>query len=62
MTRNIFPDEILDMLQPEQVVPLTLFLSHEDCSESGSVFETAGGWIGKVQVQSSIGRVFSFHF
>ena len=57
MTRDIFPEPILEMMSPLKVVPLTLYLAHEECDETGSVFETAGGWIGKVQVQSATGAV-----
>jgi len=57
MTRDIFPEPILEMMSPLKVVPLTLYLAHEECDETGSVFETAGGWIGKVQVQSAPGAV-----
>ena len=48
MTRDIFPEAVLGMMGPERVVPLTLYLAHEECVETGSVFETAGGWMGKV--------------
>ena len=48
MTRDIFPEAVLGMMGPERVVPLTLYLAHENCTETGSVFETAGGWMGKV--------------
>lgn len=41
------PDEILDYLKPEYVAPLVLFLCHESCNETGSLFEVGGGWIGK---------------
>ena len=57
MTKDIFPKEILSSFAPEKVVPLTLFLCHESCDETGGVFETAGGWIGKVQIQSAKGNV-----
>ena len=34
-------------MKPEYVAPLVVYLCHDDCIESGSLFEVGGGWIGK---------------
>ena len=33
-------------LKPVFVMPLVLYLCHESCSDTGSLFEVAGGWSG----------------
>ena len=38
---------ILSILKPEYVAPLVVYLCHQECDESGSLFEVGGGWIGK---------------
>ena len=39
--------ELLDALKPKYVAPLTTWLCHEDCEETGSVFEVGGGHVAK---------------
>jgi len=41
------PEEILDVLKPEFVAPLVLYLCHEKSEDTGGLFEVGGGWIGK---------------
>ena len=41
------PEDILNILKPEYVSPLVLYLCHEETEENGSLFEVGGGWIGK---------------
>ena len=36
MTEDIFPEFLLQKLGPKYIVPLTLYLAHEDCQETGS--------------------------
>jgi hypothetical protein len=35
------------MIKPEYVAPVVAYLCHDDCSETGAVFEAAGGWASK---------------
>lgn len=49
MTETVMPKEVLDKLQPKYIVPLVAYLSHESCTENGSVFEIAGGYIAKLR-------------
>jgi 3-hydroxyacyl-CoA dehydrogenase/3a,7a,12a-trihydroxy-5b-cholest-24-enoyl-CoA hydratase len=48
----------LDVLKPEYVSPLVLFLCHENTDETGSLFEVGGGWVGKLRWQKSSGALF----
>jgi (3R)-3-hydroxyacyl-CoA dehydrogenase / 3a,7a,12a-trihydroxy-5b-cholest-24-enoyl-CoA hydratase / enoyl-CoA hydratase 2 len=51
------PEDILNILKPEYVSPLVLYLCHEETEENGSLFEVGGGWIGKVRWQKSSGSL-----
>ncbi|EGG22112.1 peroxisomal multifunctional enzyme [Cavenderia fasciculata] len=55
MTESVMPPEILQMMKPEFVVPLVLYLCHESTTESGSIFEVGAGWVSKVRFQRSAG-------
>jgi len=59
MTENIFPADLHEMLGPQFVAPLTLYLCHEDCDETGGVFETGGGYSSKLRFQSTKGALFA---
>jgi len=37
------------MLKAEYVVPLVAYLTHESCTENGSVFELGAGFIAKLR-------------
>lgn len=45
--------DILEKLKPNCVSPVVAWLCHENCPESGGVFEAAGGWIGKCKLIAS---------
>jgi hypothetical protein len=49
MTETVLPPSALEMLKAEYVVPLVAYLSHEDCEENGSIFETAAGYAAKLR-------------
>jgi hypothetical protein len=44
---GVFIAELFKSLKPEFVAPLVLWLSHEDCTETGGLFECGAGWIAK---------------
>uniref|UniRef100_A0A0M3IMB8 SCP2 domain-containing protein n=1 Tax=Ascaris lumbricoides TaxID=6252 RepID=A0A0M3IMB8_ASCLU len=56
LTQAIMPDELLKALKPECVVPLVVFLTHDSCTQTGGIFEAAGGWYGQVQAYRSTGK------
>ena len=55
MTENLMPPELLKNLNPEYVSPLVAWLCHDDCKETGSLFEVGAGWYGKLRWQRSAG-------
>jgi len=58
LTKDILPPHLFDQLKPCFVAPLVVWLCHEDCKDSGGIFETAGGWIGKYTWKRSLGKAF----
>jgi NAD(P)-dependent dehydrogenase (short-subunit alcohol dehydrogenase family)/putative sterol carrier protein len=55
MTATVMPPDMLEALKPEYVVPLVGWLCHESCTENGSLFEVAAGWIAKLRWQRTKG-------
>ncbi len=58
MTETILPADLVQALKPEYVAPLVAYLSHDDCKETGKVFEVGGGWVSELRWQRSKGEVF----
>mgnify|MGYP006449759907 CR=1 FL=1 len=59
MTEDILPPDILDMLKPEYVAPLVLYLCHQDTSKTGGLFEVGGGWAGELRRERAKGAVYA---
>jgi len=59
MTETVLPPNFVDALRPEFVTPMVVYLSHETCEETGSIFELGGGWVSKVRWQRSQGYSFA---
>ncbi|XP_063820257.1 peroxisomal multifunctional enzyme type 2 [Pseudophryne corroboree] len=57
LTQTVMPQELLDALKPEYVVPLVLWLCHDSCQETGSLFEVGAGWIGKLRWERTLGAI-----
>ena len=49
MTETVFPKEVLEKLDPKNIVPLVAYLAHDSNTENGSTFEVGGGYISKVR-------------
>lgn len=60
MTETVLPPDVLEMANPENVVPLGIkinnivmmivaVLSHETCNVNGATYEVAGGFIARVR-------------
>ncbi|AQZ12401.1 FOX2 (YKR009C) [Zygosaccharomyces parabailii] len=59
MTEDILPAHILKQLGPEKIAPLVLYLTHESCKVTNSIFELAGGWYGQIRWERSSGQIFN---
>lgn len=56
MTATIMPQELLDALKPELIIPLVAYLTHEsNQSVTGTVYEVGAGLITKLRRQVSAG-------
>ena len=58
LTETVLPPELIDALKPEYVSPLAAWLVHEDCKETGGLFEVGGGFMGKLRFERTQGKVF----
>ncbi len=58
LTETVLPKELIDALKPEYVSPLAAWLVHEDCKETGGLFEVGGGFIGKLRWERTEGKTF----
>ena len=58
MGEQVFPPDILPLLDPIQVVPLVLYLASDACSFTGKILTAAGGRFGAVQVVEGPGHRF----
>jgi NAD(P)-dependent dehydrogenase (short-subunit alcohol dehydrogenase family) len=55
LTSSSWPDANLDALRPEQVAPLVVLLTHEDCEITGRIFEVGGGHVLETRWDQSAG-------
>lgn len=58
MTETVLPPELIAALKPEYVSPLVAWLCHEDCEETGGLFEVGGGLFAKLRWERTAGKVF----
>ena len=59
MTDGVMPKEIFDILRPEHITALVAVLAHEQCPESGGLFEAGGGFFGRTRWNRSEGYLFN---
>ncbi|MBK9757622.1 MAG: SDR family NAD(P)-dependent oxidoreductase [Nannocystis sp.] len=58
LTETILPKELIDALRPEYVSPLVAWLAHEQCEETGGIFEVGGGFFAKLRWERTAGQMF----
>ncbi|KAF2171634.1 hypothetical protein M409DRAFT_17870 [Zasmidium cellare ATCC 36951] len=58
MTATVMPEEVLNNLKPEWIVPLVAVLTHKsNTSETGGIFELGGGHMAKYRWERSRGAL-----
>jgi len=58
LTETVLPPELIAALKPKFVTPLVGWLCHEDCKESGGLFEVGAGYISKLRWERTRGHSF----
>lgn len=51
LTETVMSKELLTSLGPEHVVPLVGYLCHDQCKETGALYELGSGYISKLRWQ-----------
>jgi NAD(P)-dependent dehydrogenase (short-subunit alcohol dehydrogenase family) len=59
LTETVMPQELVDALKPEFIMPLVVKLCDENSQETGGLYEVGAGWVGKVRWERSKGHSFS---
>ena len=57
LTEDILPPNLLEALQPEAIVPLTLFLCCRDCPVSGDIYNAGAGLFGRAAIVAGPGAL-----
>ena len=58
LTETVLPEELVKALDPGYVSPLVAWLCHEDCEETGGLFEVGGGFFGKLRWERALGKMY----
>ncbi|KAI5362374.1 putative short-chain dehydrogenase/reductase SDR, maoC-like dehydratase domain-containing protein [Septoria linicola] len=55
LTQTVWPKEMMDLMAPEWVVPIVGYLTHQNCHETGSIFEAGAGHFSKIRWERAQG-------
>eukprot|EP01088_Endostelium_zonatum_P006477 TRINITY_DN1860_c0_g1_i1.p1 TRINITY_DN1860_c0_g1~~TRINITY_DN1860_c0_g1_i1.p1 ORF type:complete len:306 (-),score=86.25 TRINITY_DN1860_c0_g1_i1:29-946(-) len=55
MTATVMPEELVNALKPDFIVPLVVFLCHESTEENGALFEAGAGHYSRLRWQKTKG-------
>ena len=58
MTSKVWPEENVQLMNPDYVAPVLVALCSERPPATGQIFETGGGWIGATRWQRARGIDF----
>lgn len=56
---SVMTEEQMQILNPELVSPLAVYLCHESCESTGGLFEVGAGWISRLRWERSQGDYFN---
>ena len=59
LTETVMPQQLVDALKPDFIMPLVVKLCDENSQETGGLYEVGAGFIGKVRWERSKGHSFS---
>mmetsp|Transcript_10695 Transcript_10695/g.16994 ORF Transcript_10695/g.16994 Transcript_10695/m.16994 type:complete len:296 (-) Transcript_10695:59-946(-) len=62
MMQTVMSNDILQALPASTVAKFVAYLCHEQCQETGGIFELGGNWVAKVRWQRSKGVKFQDNF
>lgn len=55
MTAEVFPPEMLEILKPRYIAPISVLLASEQAPETGKTYEAGGGYVGRTRWQRTGG-------
>ncbi|NGY05592.1 peroxisomal multifunctional enzyme type 2 [Solimonas terrae] len=58
LTETVMPAELLAVLKPDYISPLVGWLCHEQCTETGGLFEVGAGYMAKLRWERTRGHTF----
>jgi NAD(P)-dependent dehydrogenase (short-subunit alcohol dehydrogenase family) len=57
LTEDVMPPDIFKKLKPEFISPLVLFLSSDQCNDTGMIFNCAAGWYSRAAIVCAPGMI-----